>query len=343
MPKNIKRFLCLVLALIMILPVLAGCGKQEDASAGTKPAPTEPEEEAKVLKVLTLGHSLAVNTGHMLNMIAHAEGFEDLVVGTLYYSGCPLYKHVEYMTKDEPAYNLYLSSTETPTVAPITTDGVTMKYALTYDYWDIIVMQGGVFEVAKDETYTDGNIQKIQEYVNKHKLADWAVFAWHMPWAFPTDDDLRKSKGDDNYITNYEPFNHDRLNFYKAMTGCVEKYIMTDDTFEFLIPSGTAIECAVSSYLTEKELFRDYAHANDLGILISGYLWYCKLAGVEHLEELKVTSVPKQFLRTKPTIQDWVLTDAEKAIILEAVNNALKEPLKLTESQYKQAPVANAG
>ena len=61
------------------------------------------------------------------------------------------------------------------------------------------------------------------------------------------------------------------------------------------------------------------------------------------MEELKVTSVPKQFLRTKPTIQDWVLTDAEKAIILEAVNNALKEPLKLTESQYKQAPAANAG
>lgn len=340
MSKNFKRLLCLFLAVVMLLPVLAGCKNDGVGKEDTKPAPTEPAEEAKMLKVLTLGHSLAVNTGHMLAMIAHAEGYEGLMVGTLYYSGCPLNKHVQFLTKDEPAYNLYLSSTDTPNVTPLVTEGVTMKYALTYDYWDIIVMQGGVFEVAKEETYTCGDIQTIQNYVNEHKLADWAIFAWHMPWAFPTDNDLRDTFGreENGYYKNYEQYDHNRVNFYNAMTDCVEKHIMTDETFKFLIPSGTAIECAVSSYLTEKDIFRDYAHAGDLGILISGYVWYCKLAGIEQLDELKVDTVPKQFLRTKPINQDWVLTDAEKAIILEAVNNALKTPLELTESQYKQAP-----
>ena len=33
MSKNMKRFLCLVLALVMILPVLAGCGGQEEVSS----------------------------------------------------------------------------------------------------------------------------------------------------------------------------------------------------------------------------------------------------------------------------------------------------------------------
>lgn len=344
MSVNLKRFLSLVLAVVMLLPVFAGCGSSNDGGeeTGTKPAPTEPEEEAKVLKVLTLGHSLAVNTGHMLALIADAEGFENLVVATLYYSGCPLSRHVEFLKNDEPAYNLYLSSTDTPNVAPVITEGVTMKDALTYDYWDIIVMQGGVFEVAKSETYTNGDIQKIQEYVKEQvgKVNPDFKFAWHMPWAFPVDRDLQKTKANDSYHENYKAYDQDRIKFFNAMTKCVGDHIMTDETFEFLIPSGTAIECAVSSYLTEKDIFRDYAHAGDLGCVIGSYVWYCKLAGLEKLDAVHLDSVPKHFLRTHPTTQDWVLTEAEKAIIVEAVNNALAKPLELTESQYKTAPAA---
>ena len=33
---------------------------------------------------------------------------------------------------------------------------------------------------------------------------------------------------------------------------------------------------------------------------------------------------------------DLVLTDMEKAVILESVNNALKNPLQMTQSQYTQ-------
>ena len=32
------------------------------------------------------------------------------------------------------------------------------------------------------------------------------------------------------------------------------------------------------------------------------------------------------------------MTDAEKAIILESVNNALANPLQMTQSQYTTAP-----
>ena len=101
MSKNLKRFIAIVLVLATVLPVLSACGKVEETpETTTVPLATEPEEEAKVLKVLTLGHSLAVNTGHMLALIAATEGFENLVVGTLYYSGCPLSKHVEFAASD---------------------------------------------------------------------------------------------------------------------------------------------------------------------------------------------------------------------------------------------------
>lgn len=339
MSKNVKRFLCLVLALVMILPVLAGCGGNEDKAPETKPAPTEPAEEAKVLKVLTLGHSLAVDACHMLNLVANAEGYESMLIGTLYYSGCPLNKHVKYLTDDEPAYNLYLSSTDKPNIAPETTDGVTMKYALNYEYWDIIVMMGGVFEVARSVTYTNGDIQTIQNYVKDNAVNPNFKFAWHMPWVFPVDRDLQLTKDNDSYHKNYEEFDHDRSKLYGAMTKCVGDHIVTDETFDFLIPSGTALENALSSYMTEKDVHRDYAHASDFGRLIAAYTWYCKLAGVEQLEAIKLDKVPKQFFKSIPAgTPDWVLTDHEKELIIESVNNALKNPLQMTQSKFTEKP-----
>ena len=65
MTKLWMRCLALCLCAVLALSSLAGCKPQETEA----PAATEPAQEAKVLKVLTLGNSLAVDTGHMLNLI----------------------------------------------------------------------------------------------------------------------------------------------------------------------------------------------------------------------------------------------------------------------------------
>ena len=342
MPTTWRRIFVLCLTALLLAGCLAGCAPKEKTPE-TMPAPTEPPEEAKVLKILTLGHSLAVDCGHMMNLILATEGigeYDEVIIGTLYYSGCPLYKHVNYLQSNSPEYNLYLSSTKTPDRIPTIDQAVTMEYALSRDYWDIIIMQGGVFEIAMSETYTDGNIQIIQEYVNDHKLNPNAVFAWHMPWATPVDTELRDMypKSPNSYYTSYEKFGNLRANFYNGITQCVGDHIMTDPTFQFLIPSGTAIENALSSYLEEKDLHRDYAHATDLGRVIASYTWYCKLMGVEKLEEIKLDAIPVAFFKSTVGAEDRVLTEMEKKIILESVNNALAEPLKMTQSQYTEAP-----
>ena len=275
-------------------------------------------------------------------MIAAAEGYSSMKVGTLYYSGCPLNKHVKFLSDDERAYSLYISSTDTPNTPPTVMDNVTMGEAIRHDYWDIIVMQGGVFEIAVSDTYTDGNIKIIQNYVNDNKLYPGAIFAWNMAWAPPVDDELRNSYSysPNSYISNYEKYNHDRTTLYNAITKCVGDHIVTNDTFEFVIPSGTVMENALSSYLTEKDLHRDYVHASDLARVMVSYVWFCRLTGVEQLEEIKLDAIPKVFLRSAQSPTDRVLTDAEKALILEAVNNALANPLQMTPSRYTEAPAA---
>ena len=337
-----KKMIALALAALTIVGCLTACGGETKPQENEPAAQTEPAAEAKVLKVLTLGHSLAVDSGHMLALIANAEGYQDMKVGTLYYSGCPLYRHVEFLKGDSREYDLYVSSTTTPNDPPMVTEDVSMRDALTFDYWDIIVMQGGVFEIAESLTYTSGDIQTIQEYVNNNKLNPNAEFIWNMTWVPPVDPDLSAMyPGENNtYVSNYIRFNNDRATMYNAVTKCVNDHILTDETFVDMIPSGTAMENALSSYMEEKDIHRDYVHASDIGRVITSYTWFCKLTGVEKLEEIKLDTVPKRFLKSIQNTEEWVLTDAEKLLVIESVNNALANPLQVTQSQYTEAPAA---
>lgn len=339
----LKRIFSLALAVLMVLGALSACGNTEQPqNSGTEPTPTETVKNDGTLKVLTLGHSLAVDAGHMLALVAAAEGYEELTVGTLYYSGCPLNLHVEHLKNDSRAYSLYYSSTADVSAPPTIMENVTMLEAIRYQDWDIILMQGGVFEIAKSTTYTNGDIQTIRDYVNQNKLNPNAVFGWNMAWAPPVDDDLRNTYTyePNSYINNYIPYNHDRTAMYNDIAKCVSDHIMTDDTFTCMIPSGTVMENALSSYLTEKDLHRDYVHATDLARLMISYTWFCVLTGVEQLEDIKLTTIPKAFFRSTVGGEDRVLTDMEKAIVLESVNNALKNPLTITQSQFTVAPAA---
>ena len=338
---SVKRSFAIAMAIFMGLGMLTACGSQPGSTSTTEPEPTEEPVPKQFLKVLTLGHSLSNDATHMLSLVAAAEGYQ-LTIGSLYYSGCPLYRHVMHLQKDEPAYTLYLSDSSNPN-APDGLKEVTMKQALRHLDWDLIVMQGGTFELAEEKTFTDGNIQIIQDYVNENKLNKDAVFAWHMPWAFATEPELQaiymNTGAQTNYYTeSYKPYNNDRKVLFDLFCKNVEKYILTDKTFQFLIPSGTAFENAMSSYLTEKDLHRDYAHATDLARVIAAYTYFCKIANVAELQELKLTTVPKRFFNSTKSDEDWVLTETEKAIIIESVNNALKNPLQVTQSQYTERP-----
>ena len=343
--SNWKRFLTMTLAVLMILSMFTACGggsnteTQPETTVATEP--TQPGEEGNILKVLTLGHSLAVDCGHMLNRIAAAEGYDSLKIGTLYYSGCPLPKHVQFLTNNSPEYNLYISESKTPDMPPVISNDVTMEYALRFDYWDIVIMQGGVFEIARNDTYQDGNIQTIQKYVQEKCLNPNVKFAWHMAWAPPVTNELRDQypyPEDNTYYSSYIPYSDDRSTLYQAIAKCVETNIVTDETFQFVIPTGTAMENALSSYLEETDLHRDYVHATDFARVMNSYVWYCKIMGIEELKEVKMDTIPVAFFKSTQGGTDRVLTDAEKAIILESVNNTLKTPFAMTQSQYTTAP-----
>lgn len=343
--KLTKRLLALALCSLLALSSFTACGETApESTPTTEPAPTEPAQEAKVMKILTLGSSSSVDSNHMINLVAATEGigdYEEIVIGTLYYSGCNLSRHVQFLTEDANKYTLYLSSTATAGQPPHTTPGMTMKNALRYDYWDVIVLQAANGETDKEETFTNGNIEIIKNYVNEHKLNPLAQFAWHFTGVPSTDPDLLSTYPytPNPYVTSMEKYNNDRQAYFAPRVANIEKFIAPDDSYKFIVCSGTAAMNASTTYLTEKDLLRDYTHATDFSRVILSYTWYANIMGLKKLDAIKLDTIPKNFLNsTQNKAMDRPLTDMEKAIILESVNNALAHPYGITQSQYTVKP-----
>lgn len=337
----LKKRIALVLAALLVLGMLGGCQNAEPA-ATTEPKESQSEEEAKVMKILTLGSSSSVDACHMLNLVAAAEGVEqELVVGTLYYSGCKLSQHVQFLTEDSAVYQLYLSSSATPNFPPTIMDSVTMKMAIRQDCWDIVILQGGSGETMEDSAFTNGNIEIIKKYVNENKLNPEMVFAYHAIGVSSTDKDLIATYpySPNSYDTRAAKWDYDRTRMYAERVDRLKRFVETDKDYQYRIYSITTVENAITSYLGQKGIKRDYTHLTDIGRLAAAYSVYCELYNIEDLTEIKVDAIPKNFLRsTQNKHMDLVITDAEKAVILEAVNNTIKNPLQITQSQYTQAP-----
>ena len=342
-----KRTLTLFMAMVFAFGLLTACGGETPATnTETTPAtteatePTQPGEEGKMMKILTIGNSGAVDCGHMLAYVAAKEGYENFKVATLYYSGCSLAKHAAFMGQNASDYKLYVSSTDDPTTAPTIMNSVTMEQALRYDYWDIIVMQGTASEIADKEATVQSNINAIQKFVRENCMNPNAKFVWHMGWVPPTDNALRDTypyPENNVYYTRYIPYGDDRNNFYNALTKSTQDLIVPNDTFQYIIPTATAMENALSSYFEEKDIHRDYYHATDLARVMNSYVWLCKIFGIEELTELKVDSIPMTLFKSMTGTQDYVFTEGEKNVMLEAINNALKTPFTMTQSQYTTA------
>ena len=293
--------------------------------------------KTRSFKVLTLGHSLAVDAGQMLAKVAKEEGTTDITVATLYYSGCTLQQHYKFMTENTPYRFFYVNTLEAADTAPVYYENTyTMYDALTYTDWDIIIMQNGVFTSGQQNGY-DPYLDRIIDYVNQHKTNPKAKLIWNMTWTAPEDADLlatsrEVSPGYEDKFQDYFGSSADAM--YQGIVDCVRSKIMTHPIYTAIIPSGTAVMNARTSYLEDKDLYRDYIHVNDYGRLLAAYTWYSILTG-KKIEAVNMDAIPAalRYYGDDREAGDLVLTDDMKAIIVESVQNAIANPYQVTQSK----------
>lgn len=302
-----KKVICILLCAVML--VICGCTPAENTTETTQ-APIQLESycDGSTLKVLAIGNSFSNNTTNYLYDIAKAEGMTEVVIGRLYIGACSLERHARNARNNVAEYTYYRNTT-----------GVWEKYenytllqGLLDEDWDIITLQQSSGNSGLPGTY-EGCLDELIAYVNANKTNPDAKLLWNMTWAYQSDSDHK----DFSYYAN----NQDVM--YECIVRTVEMVILPNEAISGVIPAGTAVQNARSSYFGDG-LTSDGYHLNLLGEVITGYTWYATFVG-KTLDEVKLTQVTDSF----------ALSESNKEVVAETVNNALRNPYEFTDSKIK--------
>ena len=308
-----RKWIAVLLCIVML--GLCGCTPtpQVETTETTVPVPqvgpnTLLPNDGKSLKLLAITSSFGVDTTDYLYDIAMAEGVEEVIVGRLFFGACTLKRHVNNAISNNPEYEF----TKKANGEWLNLGNASIKQGLLSEDWDIIFIQQSAAESGQTDTYKD-YVDQLVDYINENKTNSLAEIIWNMTWAYQADSEQQ---------VFLETFNADQMYMYQSIVGAMQEHIVPRTDLAALIPSGTAIQNARTSYFGDM-LTRDTLHLNDLGKVIAGYTLYSVLAD-KPLTEMSLTKVSEGFS----------LSDSNKEVIMEAVNNAIEKPFEVTPSSY---------
>ena len=225
--------------------------------------------------------------------------------------------------------------------------GVTMKDGITRADWDVVIIQAGVFDAAdkQDDPQYDMNTTSNVQYIRQHVLDNdiekrsTPKFGWNITWASPSSD-ASFWDSTENYVNVYRRHNTnfywqyglDANDMYADIAATFQNKIQTAGTWDYLMPSGTAVHNA-KSVLPDEDIYRDVIHVGDFGRLMAAYVWTCQIEDITMADIPEITSIYSQlrYYASDRRAGDYVLTSNEQAVLRAAVNAALHAPLALTD------------
>ena len=315
-----KRIIALLMTVLTL--ILCGCGSTDSqpetvaTTESTQPTidPNAPLCDGNTLKMLVVTSSFGLNTTQFIWDIAKAEGAENVVVGRLYYSGCTLQRHADYAKTNSASYEY----TKNTTGEWVKQENITLEYGLKDEDWDIIYRQQGAAAAPLADTYT-GYLDEVMNYLQENKTNPNARFIWNMTWAY---------QGDSTQSI-FISFGCDQMAMYQSILDATQEHIIPRTDFTTFSPTGTAIQNARTSYFGDT-LTKDTYHLNNLGRAIAGYTLWAALTG-KPITEVNLGKVSSYDISGV-----LELTDQDRQVIIECVNNALANPWEVTPSTYTQ-------
>ena len=349
-----NKLIALLLALAMCCSFMAACSSTEDDAEKEKEVTVKDDG---VLKILMIGHSLGNDSTFMLPEIWKNENAGPAVIGAIYHSGCRVAQHLDYIDQKAAQYAYYEYDTSKdnewfradcngdflPFVPGSGTDtfiedgsiAQTMDFGLTRHDWDIIITQAGVFEAANvtDSAYAVNlakDVPELLKYVLSKDIQPKTKpqIAWNITWTCPGDEMLNES-----YKTNLYGNFTDAAAMYEAIAKTAQEVVAPAYNFDYIFPSGTAMQNARVRLPMSKNLYRDFIHANDFGRLLVGYTIFCSITGANinecQLAPVNYMVLTDNYLRNSGT--NFELTEEQKTVLIESVSGALATPYAVTQ------------
>ena len=263
-------------------------------------SPAHPDS----VRILTVGNSFSQDSMSYLWELLHCGGIPLVTLGNLFYPGCSLAQHLEFARNRTPvrSYEKNVSGAWTAR------DNVCLYDGIADEEWDIIVFQQASYVSGMADSYGQA-LTGLLDLVKP--LAPRAKFCWNMTWAYQSD----------STHPGFSNYGCDQMQMYRMILDCLEHCIKPERRFEKIIPTGTAIQNARTSFLGDT-LTRDGYHLSfELGRLIAGLTWFCALTGYP-AEAAAYNPAPER------------ITPQMLAVAAESVNNAIRAPERVTRSTF---------
>ena len=258
------------------------------------------------LKILMVGNSFSDDTKQWAHEIAEDLGV-DLVVANLYIAGCSLDTHYDNLINNKSAYEYKTYDKSTNTWS--TQESVSIQTALSDDDWNYVSLQQASTTSGVVSSYS--KLDLIMDEILKIK--NDVKFVWNMTWAYQQD-------STHNGFANYEK---DQMTMYNQIVNAVKTEVLTNHRIEMVIPNGTAIQNARTSFVGDT-LTRDGYHLSlDLGRYIAGLTLIAKLTNI-NIKEVLYAPNP--------------LDEHYRNLAIDSVIDAVNNPYAVTESEFKTYP-----
>lgn len=260
------------------------------------------------LNVLMIGNSWSDDTIQWANEICADLNIEANICN-LYIGGCNLITHYSNILNNSNSYEFRYYDSEMKLW--VTQYGKSIKYGIEYFNWDYITLQQASGISGLNETYTtlEGLVNEVKNLATNPKVK----IAWHLTWAYQSD----------SPHADFPNYDSDQLTMYYKIISAYQKAVKPLNLFP-VIPTGTAVQNARTSFYGDY-LTRDGFHLSyTLGRFIAGLTLVKTLTGVDLTNE-----------KYKPE----GVTDYQRDMAIEAVENAYAHPFEITDSTFTDIEV----
>lgn len=263
-----------------------------------------------VLKILAIGNSFSDDSMNYVYDIASAAGVQEIYLGNLYYAGCTIEQHLSYAEKGEAKYEYRVNTNG----KWVTTTEYKLADAVKDENWDFISFQQGSAHSGRPHTYD--KLDDLMDFVTPLCTNPKVKFVWHMTWAYQQD--CTQSA----FATYYE---EDQMTMYNAILSSVRNKIVPNDRIVKIIPNGTAIQNARTSYIGDNFTRDGYHLHKPMGRFIAGLSTVETLIGIDW-NKFDIESLYSIYP------DDETYFD----IAVESVQNAVAKPFEITESEFAE-------